>query len=430
MRRQYSYLLIANGLAAAATIIINALIPRIYSITDLSDFILVKRVITTVLSIQLVGLNISVAYFYPRVKVGQVFLDAIKLFLLVTVPSIIVIGVSISLAGFLDNESISIISYLLFSFTLSYNTLTFSIIRSQQNFKRAAIQHVKNMFLYPVICLLITDTLAHYFLVLFIVSVLDNSLTIRGILVSPIMEPKGEENIEDYSFAGLAIYGIQRFPMFITQIFIAALPLLYLKSINEVERIVIWGAALTMLRLVIMLAGPVNTIVLPRYSELLAQRDSNVKREVWKLNVFALGAGPFLMATLLLLMNPLIELWIGIDTAPYQMDTMLLSFVLPFMLASELVRSTVDALQTHSLNSYIYIFSITAAATFVAFVIAFSGFNVYHILVYLILVYAFIYVLSIYNLHRKISFDGTQMRYLISGVVLNAVLILSVYAKI
>lgn len=427
MRKEYSYLLIANGLAAAATIIVNALIPRIYSISDLSDFILIKRVITTILSIQLVGMNISIAYYYPRIRSIKVFKDALKLFLWVTLPMIIVIGVIIQVVGFLNEESIGIVSYLLFSFVLSFNTLTFSIIRSQQNFKRAAIQHVKNMFLYPVICLLVTSDLSSYFLLLFGVSVLDNSLTIRGILRSKPIKTEDAPSVGEYSLPGLAGYGIQRFPMFVTQIFIAALPLMYLKSINEVERIVIWGAAHTILRLVIMLAGPINTIVLPRYSELLGHKDARVRDEVWKLNLLALGAGPFLMLGLFLFMNPLIEIWIGIDAQSFQVDTMILSFIIPFMLAAELVRSTVDALQTQSLNSFIYLLSITISASIVGVMVLISGFVVYHILVYLILVYVFIYIFSLVRLHGKINFSRHQVIFLFAGVSLNIFLILSVY---
>jgi len=229
----------------------------------------------------------------------------------------------------------------------------------------------------------------------------------------------------DYSITLLTKYGLQRYPMFISQIFIAAMPLMYLKSINEVERIVVWGAGFTILRLVTMLAGPINTIVLPKYSEMLSKSDSNITNEVWKLSILALVVGPPLMLGLHFAMNPMIEFWIGIDTTPYVVDTIILSCVMPFMFGAELLRSTVDALQTHSLNSYIYIWSIVLAASIVSAIVSISGFSPEYILNYLILVYAFIYFFSNASLHLKIKFNKPQLCYLIMGMTMNTLLILA-----
>ena len=303
LRKQYSYLLIANGLVALAAITINALIPRIYSVNELSNYIFIKRIITTMLSIQLVGANLSIPFFYPKVKQLRVFIDAIKMVFLTSLFTNLLVGFVILKTGLFEADSIGFISFLLFSLTLAYNTLTFSIIRAQQAFKKAAFQHSKNMFIYPIVGLIITQSLQQYFLLLFTMSFIDNTYTILRILKTHPDTIDTDNSQGEYSISRLINYGFQRFPMFFAQIFIAALPIVYLKVIGDMERIAVWGAALTILRLVIMLAGPVNVMVLPRFSEMLAKGQLDVRDEVWKINMVALVAGPLLMFVLYFFMD-------------------------------------------------------------------------------------------------------------------------------
>ncbi len=417
LRKQYSYLLVANGLVALAAITINALIPRMYSINDLSNYIFIKRIITTMLSIQLVGANLSIPFFYPKVKQLKVFTDAIKLVFFTTLFANLLVGFVILKLGLFEPDSIGFVSFLLFSLTLAYNTLTFSIIRAQQNFKKAALQHCKNMFIYPVVGLIITQSLPHYFLFIFSLSFFDNTYTLTRILTTHLPRNDSDAIHKEYSIGRLIRYGLQRYPMFVSQIFIAALPIVYLKVIEDIERIAVWGAALTILRLVIMLAGPVNVMVLPRFSEMLKQGRLDVRDEVWMINMVALIAGPLLMGILYFLMGPAIHLWIGVDVTAYALDLKILSFCMPFMLSTELVRGTVDALQARSINSAIYIISIFASASMVLIYSWSTGFETYLLLVYLLIVYVLIYFASIYSLHKKIIFKKDQIIYLVSASI-------------
>jgi len=124
------------------------------------------------------------------------------------------------------------------------------------------------------------------------------------------------------------------------------------------------------------------------------------------------------MFVLYFFMGPAIQLWIGVDVSSYHRDLIILSFCMPFMLSTELVRGTVDALQARSLNSSIYIVSILVSASIVLLYSWLTSFESYLLLVYLLIVYVLIYLASIYSLHIKIRFKKDQILYMISSSVI------------
>lgn len=422
--KSYFYLLIANILVAFATIIVNALIPRMYSIEHLSNYLLIKRVIMTLLSLQLVGLNLSIPYYYPKYGDPKIFKDALRLALFITLPAILLTGSIVLWWGLLTNEIIGIRQYILYSFTLSLNVFTFSVLRAKKDFKKASIQHIKNMFIYPLFSLLVTDTLANSFLILFILSTIDNIVTLKLLFrTSKNRYSDALKEKSSYNIWMLVQYGINRFPMFISQVFLTALPLIYLKQIGDIQRIAVWGAGLTILRIVVMFAGPVNTIVLPRFSGMIANDEKYLMKEVWILNMSALALGPILNGVFYYWMGPVIQFWIGIDMIQYSKDISLISTIIPFMLATELIRSTVDSIHKKGINSYIYMAGVIIAGVLI---LIFSGdheIGPSSILYYIMTSYILLYLFSILYLQRVLQFTRKYILSILFLFSINLILV-------
>ena len=340
-----------NGLIVIGGIfILNGLIARIHGLELLGEFLLIKRTLSAVVGILLIGMNVGLPNYLSR-NFQRSFGDiSFILFIIVTIPLTVILIISIlwfDITGFYSEH---FWIYIIFSLGISAQFITYALYRGYMNMIGANIFQLLGTAIIPIIVFTFVIDLYEGFSWI-------GSCVLIVMIFAFIIRNKGI-NIHEINFEQskkIIIYGLERIPSFVAQfILLAGIPLFLAQTVNF-ESVAYFISSLSLVRLSLIIVNPIGMVLLPRISNKIA---SGAMDDVANfLNIFLKAGIVFsVIGTAYFYINaPLIlTFWLGEVSETGITILRLTILALPFYTFSGLTRSPIDAVSEKGYNSLIY----------------------------------------------------------------------------
>ena len=340
-----------NGLIVIGGVfILNGLIARIHGLELLGEFLFIKRTLSAVVGILLIGMNVGLPNYLSR-NFQRSFGDiSFILFIIVTIPLTVILIISIlwfDITGFYSEH---FWIYIIFSLGISAQFITYALYRGYMNMIGANIFQLLGTAIIPII--VFTFVIDLYEGLSWI-----GSCVLIVMIFAFIIRNKGI-NIHEINFEQskkIIIYGLERIPSFVAQfILLAGIPLFLAQTVNF-ESVAYFNSSLSLVRLSLIIVNPIGMVLLPRISNKIA---SGAMDDVANfLNIFLKAGIVFsVIGTAYCYINaPLIlSFWLGEVSDTGITILRLTILALPFYTLSGLTRSPIDAVSEKGYNSLIY----------------------------------------------------------------------------
>ena len=340
-----------NGLIVIGGVfILNGLIARIHGLELLGEFLLIKRTLSAVVGILLIGMNVGLPNYLSR-NFQRSFGDiSFILFIIVTIPLTVILIISIlwfDITGFYSEH---FWIYIIFSLGISAQFITYALYRGYMNMIGANIFQLLGTAIIPIIVFTFVIDLYEGFSWI-------GSCVLIVMIFAFIIRNKGI-NIHEINFEQskkIIIYGLKRIPSFVAQfILLAGIPLFLAQTVNF-ESVAYFNSSLSLVRLSLIIVNPIGMVLLPRISNKIA---SGAMDDVANfLNIFLKAGIVFsVIGTTYFYINaPLIlTFWLGEVSETGITILRLTILALPFYTFSGLTRSPIDAVSEKGYNSLIY----------------------------------------------------------------------------
>ena len=340
-----------NGLIVIGGVfILNGLIARIHGLELLGEFLLIKRTLSAVVGILLIGMNVGLPNYLSR-NFQRSFGDiSFILFIIVTIPLTVILIISIlwfDITGFYSEH---FWIYIIFSLGISAQFITYALYRGYMNMIGANIFQLLGTAIIPIIVFTFVIDLYEGFSWI-------GSCVLIVMIFAFIIRNKGI-NIHEINFEQskkIIIYGLERIPSFGAQfILLAGIPLFLAQTVNF-ESVAYFISSLSLVRLSLIIVNPIGMVLLPRISNKIA---SGAMDDVANfLNIFLKAGIVFsVIGTAYFYINaPLIlTFWLGEVSETGITILRLTILALPFYTFSGLTRSPIDAVSEKGYNSLIY----------------------------------------------------------------------------
>ena len=340
-----------NGLIVIGGIfILNGLIARIHGLELLGEYLLIKRTLSAVVGILLIGMNVGLPNYLSR-NLQRSFGDiSFILFIIVTIPLTVILIISIfwfDITGFYSEH---FWIYIIFSLGISAQFITYALYRGYMNMIGANIFQLLGTAIIPIIVFTFVIDLYEGFSWI-------GSCVLIVMIFAFIIRNKGI-NIHEINFEQskkIIIYGLERIPSFVAQfILLAGIPLFLAQTVNF-ESVAYFISSLSLVRLSLIIVNPIGMVLLPRISNKIA---SGAMDDVANfLNIFLKAGIVFsVIGTAYFYINaPLIlTFWLGEVSETGITILRLTILALPFYTFSGLTRSPIDAVSEKGYNSLIY----------------------------------------------------------------------------
>ena len=340
-----------NGLIVIGGVfILNGLIARIHGLELLGEFLLIKRTLSAVVGILLIGMNVGLPNYLSR-NFQRSFGDiSFILFIIVTIPLTVILIISIlwfDITGFYSEH---FWIYIIFSLGISAQFITYALYRGYMNMIGANIFQLLGTAIIPIIIFTFVIDLYEGFSWI-------GSCVLIVMIFAFIIRNKGI-NIHEINFEQskkIIIYGLKRIPSFVAQfILLAGIPLFLAQTVNF-ESVAYFNSSLSLVRLSLIIVNPIGMVLLPRISNKIA---SGAMDDVANfLNIFLKAGIVFsVIGTAYFYINaPLIlTFWLGEVSETGITILRLTILALPFYTFSGLTRSPIDAVSEKGYNSLIY----------------------------------------------------------------------------
>tara|TARA_Y100000780_G_scaffold230094_1_gene251393 strand:+ start:166 stop:1626 length:1461 start_codon:yes stop_codon:yes gene_type:complete len=340
-----------NGLIVIGGVfILNGLIARIHGLELLGEFLLIKRTLSAVVGILLIGMNVGLPNYLSR-NFQRSFGDiSFILFIIVTIPLTVILIISIlwfDITGFYSEH---FWIYIIFSLGISAQFITYALYRGYMNMIGANIFQLLGTAIIPIIVFTFVIDLYEGFSWI-------GSCVLIVMIFAFIIRNKGI-NIHEINFEQskkIIIYGLERIPSFVAQfILLAGIPLFLAQTVNF-ESVAYFISSLSLVRLSLIIVNPIGMVLLPRISNKIA---SGAMDDVANfLNIFLKAGIVFsVIGTAYFYINaPLIlTFWLGEVSETGITILRLTILALPFYTFSGLTRSPIDAVSEKGYNSLIY----------------------------------------------------------------------------
>jgi len=343
-----------NGIVVIGGIfILNGLIARLHGLHVLGEFLLVKRTITSSMGILLIGLNIALPNYLSRNFDKSYADNSYMLFLLATFPLTIIsiiLVIWFEINGFNQNY---FWYYVIFSFGMSSQFMTYAIFRGYMNMIGANIFQLIGTAIIPILVFIYATTVHES---LFWIG----SISIIVMISSFIFRNQGFRlhTINIDKMKKLFLYGFERVPSFISQfILLAGVPIFIAQKV-DFDSVAYFNSSLSLVRLALIIVNPIGLVLLPRISNKVA---SGSLEEINNKLFILLKAGIFfsIIASIYCYANaPLIfKYWLGSESYKGVQILQFTILALPFYTLAGLSRSPIDAISERGYNSIIYTIS-------------------------------------------------------------------------
>ena len=340
-----------NGLVVVGGVfILNGLIARIHGLEHLGEFLLIKRTLSAIVGILLIGINIGLPNYLSRNFQKSYGDISLILFIIVTMPLTVVLIVSIlwfDITGFYSEH---FWVYIVFSLSISAQFITYALYRGYMNMIGANIFQLLGTAIIPIIVFtIVIDLYEGLFWI--------GSCVLIMMIFAFIFRNKGL-NIHEINFhqsKKIVKYGLERIPSFFAQfILLAGVPLFLAQTVNF-ESVAYFNSSLSLVRLSLILVNPIGMVLLPRISNKIA---SGTMDDVANfLNIFLKAGIVFsVIGTTFCFINApfILQIWLG-EVSDAGINILRLAILaLPFYTFSGLTRSPIDAISEKGYNSLIY----------------------------------------------------------------------------
>ena len=338
-----------NGLATVfGVFIISGIIARNFGLDQLGEFLLIRRIITTSVGIILIGSNITLPSIFPRTQDTSYISISLILFFFLSIPIILII--SFLLNGFI-NSSNNFLPYLLYILGFSIVTLSYSLYRSQMNILGANILQLISLTFVSLICVLISNSIQSFFMLMGIFMIGLGSISFYIGIKKINFNKINQEKILNFFY-----FGLVRTPGIFFQFFlISGVPIIsifYLTLVNQAYL----NAGISLVRIFLIIVGPLGIILLPRISKDLNSYKNNFSHKenlsiMLKTTFYYSSISTFV---LILINNQVLQVWLGSYTNETNINISILLSSVPFFILSSVLRSPLDALSNYGYNSIIY----------------------------------------------------------------------------
>ena len=330
--------------------ILNGLVARIHGLEVLGEFLLVKRTLSAVVGILLIGLNVGLPNFLSRNFEKSYGDNSFIIFLFMTIPLTIIFITSIIWFNITGFHSEHFWIYIIFSLGISGQMITYALYRGYMNMIGANFFQLVGTAIIPIIVfIMVTDLYDGLYFI--------GSGVLIIMLFAYLMRNKGIHfhEINYYQIIKIIKYGLVRIPSFIAQfILLAGIPI-YLAQAVSFESVAYFSSSLSLVRLSLLIVNPIAMVLLPRISNKIA---SGTMDDVANfLNIFLKAGIVFsVIGTTFCFINApfILQIWLG-EVSDAGINILRLAILaLPFYTFSGLTRSPIDAISEKGYNSLIY----------------------------------------------------------------------------
>ncbi len=358
-----------NGLIVIGGVfILNGLIARIHGLEVLGEFLLVKRTLTAVVGILLIGMNVGLPNYLSRNFERSYGDITIIIFFVITIPStlLLISGILwLNISGFYTDY---FWVYLIFSLGISAQFITYALYRGYMNMIGANIVQLLGTAIIPIVIFMNVKDINEGLLWI-------GSSILIIMVFAFIIRNKGLNFLEVTfsNFKKIIHFGIERIPSFISQfILLAGIPIYLAQTVNF-ESVAYFNSSLSLVRLSLIIVNPIGMVLLPRISNKIA---SGANEDIANILIIFFKAGIVfsVIGTVFCYINAhfILEFWLGEISDSGITILRLAILALPFYTFSGLARSPIDAVSERGYNSLIYGL---AAVSMIIFIIIGKNYN-------------------------------------------------------
>ncbi len=411
-----------NGFAVIGGIfILNGIIARMYGLEILGEFLLIKRILTAVVGILLIGMNIGLPNYLSRKFEKSYGDNAFLIFIIITIPlTLLFINILMryNISGFYPNQYWV---YVIFSLGLTSQFITYALFRGYMYMISANILQFLGTAIIPIMVFLLAPNLHISLmiigLIIFIIMTFSYLICNKGINWSAINKKKSKAIIK---------YGLTRVISFISQfILLAGIPI-FIASTVDLHSVAYFNSSLSLVRLSLLFVNPIGMILLPRISNKLANDKIQDVSQYLEL-LLKTGFIVSILGTVYIFINAqhILSLWLGEVSTRGANILRVVILGLPFFTISGLARSPIDAGFEKGKNSLVY--GIAAISLIVTLILGLNiGFNPLNIaLASFIISQIFAFIGSLYFLSNLFNYKLLDV-YIIRDITIGILVILSV----
>lgn len=341
-----------NGISVLLGIfLLYGLIARVMGVEALGEFLLVRRTALTLMGLLLMGMNIGLPYYIGKEGDQAYAASALMLYLLITVPLVGALAGFLYLGGLPGFSPVLVPAFFIMAAGYAMQYLAYGQLRGHLNMLGANLVQLLGIGLIPLGAF-----------------VLFNSVGIGSILIATglgtfffsgavylMKMGRGYASLDLQKTGRLLAYGIRRVPSSLAQfVLLGGVPLLILSDTGHAE-IAYVNVGISLIRLFLVVVGPLGIVLLPRVSRALAEgKQAQVGHGLELLAKGVLFVG--VPMALYLSMNhvAIMTIWLGAESAAGAWIVQIMTLALPFYLLMEVLRSPIDAASTRGYNSMIY----------------------------------------------------------------------------
>ncbi|UCH62357.1 MAG: hypothetical protein JSU77_11200 [Fidelibacterota bacterium] len=346
------FITLLNGIGViAGVLVLYGLIARFMGVEALGEFLLVRRITFPLMGILLVGMTTGLPYYVSRLGDNAYGSAALLLFGLLTLPLISLASVALHygvLSGFPHTLALP---FFIFAVGYALQFLVYGLFRGHLNILGANLLQLIGTGLIPVglFFLLyrrgIPSLLMAFGLGTLILSGLAGIIKLRD----------GWSGVDGRKIAQLLVYGVQRVPSSLAFfILLGGVPLLILSSTSKAE-IAFVNSGISLIRLFMVVVGPLGVVLLPRLSKALAaDQKARIIDGLEALVKTTFLVGVTLAIFLSINSEALMRVWLGSESTAGADIVALIVLALPFYLLMAVLRAPIDAASVRGYNSLIY----------------------------------------------------------------------------
>jgi len=363
------FVTLLNGIIVIGGVfILNGLIARIHGLEVLGEFLLVKRTLTAVVGILLIGMNVGLPNYLSRNFERSYGDNAIIIFIVITIPLTLLLIAGIlwlNISGFYSDY---FWLYIIFTLGICSQFITYGLYRGYMNMIGANIVQLLGTAIIPIVVFMNVKNIYEGLLwigsIILIIMVFAFIIRNKGLKILEVTFSKIKKIIR---------FGLERIPSFISQfVLLAGIPIYLAQTVNF-ESVAYFNSSLSLVRLSLIIVSPIGMVLLPRISNKIASGANEDLPNILRI-IFKAGIVFSVIVTVFCYINApfILEFWLGEVSKTGITILRIAILALPCYTFSGLARSPIDAVSERGYNSLIYGL---AAVSMIIFILVGKNYN-------------------------------------------------------
>ena len=337
-----------NGIGTVVGIfIVSGYLARTLGLDVLGEYLLVRRIVTAVLGVLLLGMNVALPALLARNE-GRGYGDAaFSVFLLGTLPLIVLLTFVVT-ECFVESDRA--VPYMVYGVGFCALTLAYALYRGHMNMIGANLLQFTAGTVVSLVAVVAAKSIGQLFIMIGLSMIIlsFSAFFVRNGGVNP-------KKVTKINTGEMLTFGVVRIPGFIFQFFLlAGVPLLSLSYLSLTDQAFL-NAGISLVRVFLVVVGPLGIILLPRISHAVSGGIDDRLRS--NLSLLIRGTFYYGMLTgfvLSQLSSEILIIWLGEVTDRAASAATILLISVPFFVLSAVLRSPIDAGAQRGYNSLIY----------------------------------------------------------------------------